>query len=321
MVKPRGDNACSLPAEAKALFPKFNDAINAGRFSELDDLRGELFDIVDRWAGDNLVNDPDFQEETELEAQAIAGNWDQARKIHEGRVARATGPIERCQACGKLAGFLSLLEEWDQAAVFAAEAVEAARALEDMEMLVAMRLHTAGQIANIRRQHAVALSLWDEGLQLLREERMHDLIRAQLLIGRAESHLQLGNLTACAVDHGEAWEILQPQSIMAAAGVQRTVGGWWRVEAIWWEREGDWEMARDAWSHVVRQGRDVVQLAHAQQLFPLYQALIPLSRDLLQFAAALSRLELSAKAAEAIAEANKIRRSVHVPAFRERDPT
>src|SRR5687768_17546843 len=75
MAQPKDDNASSLPAAAGSLLSQIYDLTNAGRFSEVEDLRTELFDAVGRWGSDNLANDPDFQEEMVLEAHAVAGNW------------------------------------------------------------------------------------------------------------------------------------------------------------------------------------------------------------------------------------------------------
>jgi hypothetical protein len=100
----------------------------------------------------------------------------------------------------------------------------------------------------------------------------------------------------------------------SAAGVQRAFAGWWRVQAERCEREANWASAYDARAVVVHYCREGLQLAETQQLYPLYEALIPLARELFPLADSLMRLGQNAAAEEVRDEAREIRRRVHLPA-------
>lgn len=289
------------------------DFVNAGRLSEAEDLSSEVLAQLCHSAEESLADNPELQEELVLLGHAEAGDWDVVQKMYEGRLDRCSGSLPYCLACHNLAHFLTLMDRWSEAARMAALATQAARQ-EDLPLLLGMRLDDQGRIANACGEHQAALALFDEGLRALEAKGTHDLVRAFLLIGRAYSHLGLGNLAECEADQRAAWKILQAHWVMrSAAGAQRAFANWWRVQAERCEREANWQSAHDARAVVVHYCREAVQLAETQQIYPLYQSLIPLARELFPLADSLTRLGQAAAAEEVRDEAREIRRRVHLP--------
>jgi len=306
-----------LPEGLMEVMQQQADLVNAGSIAEAEGLSSELLAQLCHYAGESLADDPELQEELVLQAHAEAGDWEQVQRMHEARLDRRTEPLPYGTACSHLAHFLTLMDRWDEAAPVAALATQAARQ-DDLPLLLGMRLEAQGAIANGCGEHRLALSLFEEGLRNLEIKSSHDLIRARLLIGRARSHLRLGNLADSEADLSEAWKLLQPLSAMTSAGgVKGAFADWWSVQADRCEREAHWQSVHEARSEAVRCCREVLQLAETQQIYPLYHALIPLARELCQLAQTLARLGQTAAAEEVRDEAQEIRRQVHLPALPE----
>jgi hypothetical protein len=304
----------SPEAASMAILQRQADLVRAGNLADAERLSAELLAALCQYAEESIADDPELQEELVLHAHAEAGEWEQVERLYRARLDRSSETLRYGQACHNLAQFLTLMDRWEEAAQPAALATDAARH-EDLPLLLAMRLDDQGRIANACGEHRAALALFDEGLQALETDKLHDLPRVCLLIGSARSHLGLDNLAECEADQRAAWRLLQALSVMrSASGVQGALAHWWRVQAGRCERAGDWQSACDARALVVHYRRDIIQLAETQQIYPLYQALIPLARELLPLADSLSRLGQSEAAEEVLEEARSIRQRVYLPA-------
>ncbi len=310
-------SVADMPEEVQQGLHRYADALEAGFYSEADELAAEVMEQIAQHAAAALQDDPDFQEVMLASGHEQAGEWEEARKIYERRIRRIVrssidrGALVELAGCNReLAWHHWKVGELNLGAMYAAEATHAGRSLGMDDIVLPSHLMLEGQLANRQQRFAAARQHYDEALTLLSDSAGFNLFRAKLLTGRSESHWGLGNWDRALRDHDRAWELLAPQAVMELAfGVQCALREWWMLGAAFWEDEGDLEQAAHGWLQSREHVRRSVELWDEGGV----DSLLPQARWLVRYGDFLMRTGEPDVAAGQYAESDSIRRRFNLP--------
>ena len=210
------------------------------------------------------ANPADYDRSQKADQAEANGDWQTARRLYEDelnelktaemvlnrelRQSRAHLQLARVdRAEGNLG------PAFDRASV----AVRIARGA-DCPYFLAMTLDQFAEFALLVGETDEALAACADGLAVLSDERLHDVMRAMLLLRRAEALFAAQDTTGTRRSLDEAWQAMESASGLAGAGVHAQIASWWRLQAKLQSLQDDWPVAREAWERAVSSARHAV---------------------------------------------------------------
>lgn len=160
------------------------------------------------------------------------------------------------QHARRSSGLHRLLGNRTAARASARAATEAARRIENMDLLVGLALENEAVCVLAVGDPREALQLAEEAVLRIGTEPYAELTRAGTLVVRARCRLAVGDLAGTDEDLEASWVPLARMSDSAfLAGAQASLGSWYATRARWHQARGEWHEACESQAAAVERSR------------------------------------------------------------------
>jgi tetratricopeptide (TPR) repeat protein len=301
------DNQKSNTTKLRALLENFRRAIEAKAPQELNELTPKFFQL-----GKDKEMSKDLFYKKLAEQHEFAGRWEEAEKTYQLGLELAISNNNThyiFKGYYDLSSLYSLLGKDNEALEAAIRGADFARQLgRNPTKPMAFR-----QLASLYIKHkesAKALDIIEEILRLPLKYGANEHQRASALILSAKCRLQIPDIDQALKDLDTSWSILAPfVAATALAGIQSSIANWWEVTSQVSRLLGDTAASVDSMQKAVDFRRTV---SMAPQLNGPYKY-AGLAAALKSYAEILTASGDLNAAKAAMAEAQEIRHSIHLP--------